>query len=63
MKICQIIILVMLVAALFTNLWSDFHGRKDRKPYGFGGAVVTIILMALTFWCYKEAGAFSTIFP
>lgn len=62
MKIAQYIVIFLLVMGLFWGLWQDFHGKKAREPYGFPGAVCTIVISALLFWCYYSAGAFSLIF-
>ena len=61
MKACQIILLVLLGLSLFTGLWADVNGRRARKPYGFMGAVISVLLTAVLFWVHWKAGAFSLI--
>lgn len=63
MKLCQIIILLLTVFGFLRALHMDFNGSKAREPYGFAGAVWTIILTALILLCYWKAGAFSTLIP
>ena len=52
----------MLSVSLFASLHADFYGRKAREPYGFVGAIVTLVLIGLFFLVYYKAGALSTIF-
>jgi len=61
-QVCQWLILIMLSVSLFASLHADFYGRKAREPYGFVGAIVTLVLIGLFFLVYYKAGALSTIF-
>jgi hypothetical protein len=61
LKACQVILLILLVCNLFHGLWQDVNGRTARKPYGFGGAVVSVVVTALLFWVHVKAGAFSLL--
>lgn len=63
MSICQIIILFLLALGFLRGLWIDFRGVKAREPYGFGGAIATVVITSLLFLCYWKAGAFSTLLP
>lgn len=62
MKLCQLIILALFVWGFFASLRSDFHGRKAREPYGFQGAVITVVLHGMMFFVYWVAGAFTEVF-
>lgn len=62
MKECQIVIFILICAALFRGLWQDMYGIKEHKPFGFSGAVITVVMMAFTFWLYWKAGCFSQLF-
>lgn len=58
---CQILLLIISVIGFFGTLSTDFHGRTARQPYGFTGAVWTLILFAIGTVIYIGAGAFSEI--
>jgi hypothetical protein len=62
-QFCQWVILLTLVVALFYGLYTDFHGGRAGKPFGFSGAVITIVFTFVLFLLYWQAGAFTTIFP
>lgn len=61
MKICQYVIAIQLVFSLFSSLHMDFYGRKAKEPFGFYGAVMTLVIMALVAWIYITAGVFSEL--
>lgn len=58
---CQWTLLALTFASVLYNLYTDFHGRKQKEPGGFQGAVITLIGMAVLLFIYKTAGAFSEI--
>lgn len=60
---CQIIVLLLIVIGFLAGLYQDFHGRCERKPYGFQGALVSIVLTLLLLIVNWKAGAFSTLLP
>jgi len=62
MKTAQIIVLVILILGFFVNLYRDIHGAEARKPLGFWGAIVSILVLVGLFCLYLQAGAFSTLF-
>jgi len=62
MQFCQAVIFFMLLAGLFVGLYHDFYGKKAREPYGYSGAVVSILITVLLFVLYYHAGAFSKLF-
>lgn len=61
MKACQIILLLFAVSIFFQSLRIDFYGVKAKEPYGFSGAIATVILASLFFLLFWKAGAFSTL--
>ena len=61
--VCQIILAILLVSGFFSALHADFNGRAARAPYGFPGAVMTILLIGIIVACYWKAGAFSLLLP
>ena len=61
MKGCQVAILILMAVGLLRGLWQDFNGVKGRGPYGFTGAVISIVVTAIMFWVYRTAGAFSEL--
>lgn len=60
---CQWLMLVHLIALLFVGLYQDFNGRKAKEPFGFTGAVLTVVVTALMFVIYYAAGGFTRILP
>ena len=62
MKILQIIILMILFINFLSGLYTDINGRKAKEPYGFMGALITIIFTIALFLLYYYAGAFNKIF-
>ena len=60
---CQIIIVALFVLGIFYQLHRDINGRKEQKPLGFSGVVVTLIVQTLLCLLYWKAGAFSTLLP
>ena len=58
---CQILIVLQLVFIFFTSLHSDFNGSKGKPPYGYVGAVCSVVITALLALVYWGAGAFSTL--
>lgn len=60
---CQILLAINLVMTLLALLWGDFHGRREREPAGFVGAVASLILFALLAAVYWKAGALSLLVP
>lgn len=63
MKICQYLILIIQILGFFWSLNADFNGRPAREPYGFDGAIATIVISVAIFFLYWGAGAFSTLLP
>ena len=51
-----------MVFAFFWLLRTDFNGSKAREPGGFGGAIMTVVIIAAQLFIYYKAGAFSLIF-
>ncbi len=55
-KAAMWILFVQAVLGFFLSVWSDFNGRKARKPLGYGGFVVTVIVFGFLLWLYQGAG-------
>lgn len=62
MHFAQLVILILLILSAFRSLYQDFNGAKAHEPYGFTGAVITVLITALIAWLYWKAGAFSLLF-
>jgi len=58
---CQILIVLFIVIGFFYGLYQDFHGRESREPYGYSGAIITIVVFALMFLVIFGAGALSEL--
>lgn len=58
MTIWNYTVIGLLGVGFFGGLYRDFYGFKQRAPYGFSGAVMTILLTAAIAFVYYKAGAF-----
>lgn len=56
---CQILVVLLLGMGFFHGLYEDFEGRKAHEPWGFSGAIVTIVVTAVVVVLYACAGLFS----
>jgi len=60
--ICQWVVLCLLSAGFFANVYHIMHGREEQEPGGFGHFVLAFLLSGLAAVVFYGAGAFSTIF-
>ena len=63
MKFCQILLLLLIAIGFFHSLYTDFNGVREKEPYGFAGAVGTVIVGLVLLLIYWKAGAFSLLLP
>jgi len=46
----QWLMALFVAASFFGSLWTDFNGRPAKRPYGFTGCMVTLVVCGLFFW-------------
>lgn len=59
---CQWLLLLLFFSGMFQTMYVDIEGRPERKPMGFPGVVITVLMHAVFFFVYLHAGTFSLIF-
>ena len=55
---CQCVLVCLLLLIFLRGLWKAFHGVPAHEPYGFRGALVTIVATVLFALAMFGAGAF-----